>query len=142
MVPDQEAICGEERARRLFLVLIYCAGARAGITVVCFCSGIERAHEKARLGRGRVVCPGRARAQVEAVPGVALRYEDVRQQTVAAPQVDETARGTGPAAPGLVGESRAVARVDWQRRDGLGAIRVFPEEHEERRYADILCAPR
>lgn len=59
VVPDEEALCGEE-----------------GVQI--HCCGIERAHEKARLRRGRVVRPGRARAQVEAVSRVTLRYEYMR----------------------------------------------------------------
>jgi hypothetical protein len=60
VVPNEEALCWEE-------------GLQIGSC------GIERAHEKARLGRGGVVRPGRARAQVEAVSSVVLRYEYVRQ---------------------------------------------------------------
>jgi hypothetical protein len=62
---------------------------------------IERAYDETRLCRGRVVRPGCAGAQVQAVARVALRCEDVGKQAVAAAQVDETARGAGPTAPGF-----------------------------------------
>ena len=71
------------------------------------------------------------------MPGVALRYEDVGQQAVATSHVDEAAWGARPSAPGF---RVCCCRVDGGigRRDGLGTVGVFPEEHEKSRDADVL----